>query len=282
MEDINRTEELAIEAAVKNDWDSAISLNKEIIVNYPENVGAHLRLGFSLMQKKNFGEAKNTYKAVLSFQPQNQIAKDNLDKIEILEENINDISVTKISYTKIDPNLFLDVPGKTKTIELVNLGQKKVIATLSVSQEVDIKCKKRKLEIRTQSGDYVGTLPDDVSKRLIYFIDEGSLYTAYVKDALINRVLVFVKELSKGEKVHTFISFPQTSQPLYHPLHEEEKREDEDDEEYEDTNGTEDDYLSEDSNDNMIDDDDEGDDEILNEEERRAISEKKDSDYSDE
>jgi hypothetical protein len=162
------------------------------------------------MQLNRMKDAKVCYEEALKRQPRNQLALENLDRIAVLSEKGN--TRVKMGQAVLDPSLFLDVPGKTKTVTLVNLGQKNHLAELTVGQEIELKHKKRRLEVRNSSGDYIGSLPDDLSKRLMFFIDAGSTYKAYIKDANLNKVVVFIKEDSKAKKVAHYSSFPQNIQ----------------------------------------------------------------------
>jgi hypothetical protein len=113
---------------------------------------------------------------------------------------------------KFDPNLFLEVPGKTKASTLVNLGQKSVLAQLTIGEEVYLISKKRKSEIRTMHKEYIGSLPDDLSKRIFLFIRGESVYTSFIKEVSLNKVVVFIREESKGRKLQRYSSFPKNIQ----------------------------------------------------------------------
>jgi hypothetical protein len=96
-------------------------------------------------------------------------------------------------------------------VALTNLGQKNVCCahhrTAGVPQG-----KKRRVEVRTSNGEYIGTLPDDLSRRIIFFIKAKSEYVTYVKESTLTRVIVFIKEEKKGRTVMHQISFPQNIQ----------------------------------------------------------------------
>lgn len=226
MDTISALEQQAIDAAIENNWEKAIELNTSIIKQDDHNLGGWLRLGFAHLQLKQVDKAAQAYKKALKIQPKHPLATENLERAKILQEQQNEKPDSKAEPSnrkKLDPNLFLDVPGKTKTVQLVNLGQKAQLANLSIGQEVELKTKKRKIEVRSYDGDYIGALPDDVSKRILSFIEEDSVYTTYIKEASLSRVLVFIKEVSKGAAVANYVSFPQSFQPLYHPFHPSEK-----------------------------------------------------------
>lgn len=203
---MHKLEVSAIDAALKNDWDKAIELNKKILEIDPNNIEALLRLGFSYIQKGEFKEAKKAYKKVLEIQPNHPIAKEKLSQVNVLIEKKE--KAKKANNLKLDPNLFADVPGKTRSTPLVNLGQKHVLARLNIGEKIELKIRKRRVEARTLDGEYIGALPDDLSKRLILFMNAGSKYEAYIKEASLKNVIIFIREISKGRKVSRFVSFP--------------------------------------------------------------------------
>ncbi|MCX7996609.1 MAG: tetratricopeptide repeat protein [Patescibacteria group bacterium] len=217
MDQLSVLETRAIDAAIANDWQNAIELNRAILELESTNIGALLRLGFAYMQINRNDDAANFYRAALKIQPKNQLALDNLEKIEILEKTNG--NGKRSERKKLDPNLFLDVPGKTRAVQLTNLGQKQHLADLYVGQELELRNKKRRLEVRTIEGNYVGTLPDDISKRLGFFLEHNSVYNVYIKEASLSRVLVFIKEVSKGQAVDGYVSFPNSNTLMHHPLH---------------------------------------------------------------
>ncbi len=258
MTPIEILEQQAIDAAVKSQWALAIEINQKIIEQEPENLGANMRAGFASLQLKKIAEGKKYYKKALEIQPRNNIALEHLEKIEILEIR----GKAGSSNANLDPNLFLELPGKTKTVKLVNLGQKDELAGLSIGQEVELKEKKRRLEVRTVDGDYIGCLPDDVSRRLMHFVNEGSVYKTYIKETSLNDVSLFIREISKGEKVLQYPSFPSNPQMVMMDINNEEAGEDgeNDDEEEEDESSNDHDDEEHEDVDHLIQVEDEDDD----------------------
>ncbi|MBI3366416.1 hypothetical protein HY041_02195 [Candidatus Roizmanbacteria bacterium] len=94
----------------------------------------------------------------------------------------------------------------------MNPGQKNILAQLTIGQKILLIPKKRKVEIRTQNKEYIGSLPDDISKRLTIFIKAGSEFSTYIKEANLSKVVVFVREERKGKKVMKYTSFPTNMQ----------------------------------------------------------------------
>lgn len=216
MKQIQILEEQAIDAAINLRWADAIEINNTICEQDDTNLGAYLRLGFAYMQKNDIENARKSYKKALTIQPKNHIALENLERLAILAEKKHGYDTKDTE--PLHPDLFLEIPGKTKTIQLVNIGQKDDLVSLVVGQAVELKLKKRKVEVRTKSGTYIGTLPDDLSRRIMYFLQEKSTYKAYIKEATLSSIILFVREIEKGETVEHLISFPQnTNMNMPHP-----------------------------------------------------------------
>ena len=227
MENIDQLENQAIDAAVNFNWPQAVALNEKIIKNDKKNLAAYLRLGFAYSQTQQFTDALKYYKKALKIQSGNNIARENLERLKVLQSK--NTKKSKKSPMYLDPNLFLESTGKTKSVALVNIGQKNILAQLTVGQESDLKIKKRKVEIRTKENEYIGSLPDDLSRRLLVFLKAKSKYQVYIKEANLNKVTVFFREESKGKKVQQYLSFPQNIQSQIEQM-QAEKENDEDQE----------------------------------------------------
>lgn len=204
MKDFTDIEEKAINSAMNGRWIEAIKYNEEIVKIDKKNIEAYLRLGFALLQTNKVKKAKQYYLQALKIQPNNGFIKKNLDKIKILESK----KLVSSNTTPLDPLLFVDIPGKTKTVSLVNCGPKSVLARLTVGQKVFLVSKKRRVEIRTEDKEYAGCLPDDLSKRLAIFIKNGGIFSVYVKETSLKMINVLIKEEKKGPKMMKFVAFP--------------------------------------------------------------------------
>lgn len=198
----------AIAAASAGNWQKAISLNTEILTLHPFNADAHLALGFAYMQTNKYELSIKHYKKALFIEPGNPIAKNNLDKLNVLKKKTHG-ATQKENHKNPKLKGFINVLGKTKTIELINIGQSEILAKLDVGELVELKQKKRRLEVRTTNNEYIGALPDDISKRLLFLIEASSVYKCYIKSALKNAVELFIVEYKKGKKVRQFASFPK-------------------------------------------------------------------------
>jgi len=204
MKDVSNFEKQAINNAMNGQWIDAIKFNEDIIKIDKKNIEAYLRLGFAYLQINKIKKAKQYYSQALKIQPNNNFVKKNLERIKILDSK----KLTSSNTTPLDPLLFVDIPGKTKTVGLVNCGPKSVLAKLTVGQRVFLINKKRRVEIRTEDKEYTGCLPDDLSKRLAIFIKNGGIFSVYIKETSLKNITVLIKEEKKGAKMMKFVAFP--------------------------------------------------------------------------
>lgn len=202
---LEHLEQQAIDAAINGQWSQAIALNIKILNEKSNDLGAHMRLGFAYFQSNKLKLAKKEFLEVLSLQPKNNIAEEHIEKINILTSKKKKRNEHN---TKYDPDIFIELPGKTRTVHLVNLGKKEDLAGISIGEKVFLKEKRRKLEVRTMHDEFIGNLPDDISKRLCYFINLDSTYVAHVKEVSLTDVVIFIREVTKGKKVRQYPSFP--------------------------------------------------------------------------
>lgn len=208
---IEKLHKQAVDAAVTQNWDDAIALHKQILDINENYEDAHLGLGYAYLQKGDYKNAKKYYRSALKLDPVNQIARNNLDKINILlkKGTTSDEDNDEIS---LRADMFMHIEGKTLDVTLSNIGQADVLAKLKIGQKVELIVKKHRIEVRNRKGEYIGCLPDDVAKRLAFFINAKSTYETVIKSSTKNSVDVFIKEAKKGARVNNFVSFPDNIQ----------------------------------------------------------------------
>jgi hypothetical protein len=199
----------AIQTALEGNWQEAIILNKSLIHENPEDVDAlnRLALAYTIMGKVK--EAKSTYQKVLVLDPLHPIALRNLKRLK--DKSLN---LSGGKQTSCINNKFLEEPGKTKVVELVNIAQPIVVEALRTGQSLELSIKRLKI-FALEGEQYIGVLPDDIAKRLIKFIKSGCKYEAYVKSANQHKVTIFIKEIKKTSRYKDQPSFTTlTDSPL--------------------------------------------------------------------
>jgi len=192
----------AIQTALVGDWIAAIKLNKKLLKNDPSDIETLNRLAFAFAVLGKASEAKSAYKKVLRIDTLNEIAQKGLRRLNGGLSYKNASSPAKTNYIA---NIFLEETGKTKVIELINVGDKRTIGRLRTAEELILCIKRLKIFTLNTQNQYIGMLPQDLGKRLIKFLKSGNEYEAHVKSVENNRVTVFIRET---KRVSRFINQP--------------------------------------------------------------------------
>src|SRR5579864_2713030 len=187
----------AIQIALTGDWRKAIDLNQLILQEEPEDIDTLNRLAFAFLSIGNPKNAKHLYEKVLALDMQNPIAIRNLKRL-------HDVNVKKILTIN---NLFIEEPGKTKVMDLINIADKKVISHLRSGEELDLRIKRSRIFAYDLDNQFIGMLPDDTCQRLIKFIVAGNMYDAYVRTVDSNKVSIFIREIKRVKKFKNQPSF---------------------------------------------------------------------------
>lgn len=209
----------AIQTALVGDWENAIALNKSILLEEPNDINTLNRLAFAFMSLGNNKDAKNLYEKVLLLDMQNPIAIRNLKRLD-------DPSKKRINFQL--NNTFIEEPGKTKIIELINVADKKIISGLRSGEKLSLCIKRMKIFALDQDNQYIGMLPDDLCRRLIKFIHAGNKYEAYARTVENNKITIFIREIKRVKRYinqpsfvsteKTKLAIPENKKPQISPL----------------------------------------------------------------
>ena len=192
----------AVDAALSARWHEAIKLNKLILKETSKDTDALNRLARAHAELGEIRIAKTLAERVLKLDPFNSIAAKALIKWKGLKAG------QRVSSSPVGPDAFLEEPGKTKIVSLINLGDAKVLAKLDAGDAVHITPHSHRISIITESGKYVGRLPDDISARLRDLIKKGNEYQVLIKSNERDAVRVFIRETKQGHAAKNIPSFP--------------------------------------------------------------------------
>ena len=192
----------AIQTALTGDWQKAIDLNQLILNEEPEDIDTLNRLAFAFLSVGNPKDAKNLYEKVLALDMQNPIAIRNLKRLY-------DVNAKKVITIN---NLFIEEPGKTKVMDLINIADKKVISHLRSGEKLDLRIKRSRIFAYDLDNQFIGMLPDDTCQRLIKFMEAGNEYEAYVRTVDSNKVSIFIREVKRVKKFKNQPSFVSASE----------------------------------------------------------------------
>jgi tetratricopeptide (TPR) repeat protein len=193
----------AITEALSGSWDDAITTNEIILKSTPDDVDAINRLAKAYAEKGDLKKAIKTSKRVLTIDPFNKIALKCQTKWKECKSSTNPTCPCSTMAS-----IFIEEPGKTKMITLLNLGSESLIASLDAGDEVIINPQGLSVSILTQDGKYIGRLPDNIGARMKNLIKGGNSYQAVVKSLDPKEVKIFIREISSTYDQKNIPSFP--------------------------------------------------------------------------
>lgn len=205
----------AIKTALNNSWTEAIQLNELLLKENPEDVETLNRLGFAFRQAGQTDQAIKTYRKVLKFDRFNPIARKNLKLLETMPKYKSRNSKPNTADCSLE--MFVEEPGKTKLVNLVNLAPSTILSSLSCGYPVSLMIKRRTILVTTQNKTYLGALPDDLSSRLIKLLSLGCHYNAFIKTVEPKNLSIFIRETFRSAKQANQSSFPVFNQNRQSP-----------------------------------------------------------------
>jgi len=198
----------AIDAALNRDWKTAISTNTQILKKEPKDIDALNRLGRALMETGLKTKAASIYAKVLRLDKFNPIATKNLELVKKSKVNRG----TKSSAPP-PPPIFIEEPGTTRTVNLVRIGDPKIVSCLRPGDSLVLAVHEHCISALTYQKEYIGRLPDDITNRLIKFIKGGNKYQIWVKS--LEPLKIFIIETYKSPAFSNILSFPTTEKLNY-------------------------------------------------------------------
>lgn len=186
----------AINAALCCDWATAITANTQILKLDPQDIDCLNRLGKAYLETGENKKAAYYFRRVLKIDKYDPIAQKNLSRA----------TSTKIKKTgTITPAInFLEEPGKTKLVTLVNAAPTSVLLKQNCADALTLLAKRHTVVVEDQEGNYLGALPDDLGHRLGVLIKGGNAYEATIKSVSKNSIIVFLRETSRAKRfLHT-------------------------------------------------------------------------------
>jgi tetratricopeptide (TPR) repeat protein len=213
--------ERAIALAMENRWSEAADINRKIIELYPNDADAYNRLGKALLEMGLYRDALATYKRAVELDPNNMIAKKNVDRLAHLADKV--VEPTRIPKSaaqarpaesaRIKPTMFIEETGKTGVTNLVNLGPSELLIEVTAGDNVELRANDNKLEVYDEDGQFVGQVEPKLAKRLLGLMASGNRYTAAVTTASQSAISVIIRETYQHPGNRGKFSFPPKALP---------------------------------------------------------------------
>lgn len=202
--------QLAIEAALTSNWQQAIDLNTEILNEEPKSVEALNRLGRAYFEIGKLPESKEAFDKSLNNDPYNQIAAKFIKRIETCKKKspkMQQNAGSAHNVPQVDSDLFIEEPGKTKLVTLLKVAEPQKLSLLSPGALVILNIKNKIIAIQDTDGEYLGVLPDDLSRHLVRLIHGGNKYQAIIKTVKVNGLSILIRETYRSVRFKNQPSF---------------------------------------------------------------------------
>jgi Tetratricopeptide repeat len=197
--------DLAIQQALANQWEEAVITNKNILNLYPHEPEAYNRLGKAYSELGQYAEARQAYSQTLKYSPNNTIAKKNLDRLSLLQEEPVQIHS---GAERIDPRLFIEETGKTGMTEFFNTAPASVLAKVGIGDKVQLHVSGHTLLVRNAAGEDIGQIEPRLANRLINFMEGGNRYAAAILAMENGQVRLIIREEYQHPGMFGKVSFP--------------------------------------------------------------------------
>lgn len=208
----HRTNE-AIALAMQSRWDEAVAVNKSIIEVFPDDADAYNRLGKALTQLGRYAEAREAYGRALGIEPNNVIAKKNLDRLAHLKE----LDSGPRDGRRVSSHLFIEETGKADVTDLHQLAPREVLAKIAAGDPVHLEAKGQSLTVESVDGEYIGEIEPRLGLRLIKLMEGGNKYAAAVASISEGKGKVMIKEVFQHPSQAGRPSFPARSADGFRP-----------------------------------------------------------------
>jgi hypothetical protein len=208
----HRTNE-AIALAMQSRWEEAVDVNKSIIEMFPDDADAYNRLGKALTQLGRYAEAKEAYRRALEIEPDNSIAKRNLDRLAHLGKG----KPVQKGSKQVSSHLFIEETGKTEVTNLYQLAPRAVLAKMAAGDPVKLKPKGQRLMVESADGEYIGEVDPKLGLRLIKLMRGGNKYSAVITRISEDKGKVMIKEVFQHPSQAGRPSFPPRATDDFRP-----------------------------------------------------------------
>src|SRR5437588_5526784 len=196
---------LAIDQALASQWEEAVTTNRNILNIFPNDAEAYNRLGKAFSELGRYSEARQAYNQTLKYSPNNTIAKKNLDRLSLLQE---EPVTTHAGIERIDPRLFIEETGKTGTTDLINIAPTSVLAKVGVGDKVQLHVNGHTIFARNAAGEDIGQVEPRLANRLINFMEGGNRYAAAILGMENGHVRLIIREEYQHPNMFGKVSFP--------------------------------------------------------------------------
>jgi len=201
---------IAVDSAMRSDWNKAIQINSDIIDRFPWDLEPYNRLGKALSEKGRNKKAIQAFRCALVISPNSPIAQKNMKR---LEKTSGFKSSMTISATTPERS-FIEETGRTGVTKLVNIPRSFDVTDLIAGHSVDLISVERGMRILDRKGVEIGSIEPKLALRLKKLAEGGNTYSANITSAGEDGVTVIIRETYRHPSQSNKSSFPAKSSVL--------------------------------------------------------------------
>jgi len=194
---------------MKNRWEEAAQLNREILDMFPNEVDAFNRLGKALTELGRYGEARDAYAKAVKIDPLNGIATKNLQRLGKLAAE----GSAAPPPSPVDPRLFIEESGKTTVTQLTDLRRGEATTKLSAGDQLRLERRGSQVVVTDASGGDIGRIEPKLEQDLIRLLDINNQYAVFVTSANDQVVHVIIRETHRSAAMGHRPSFRPSAAP---------------------------------------------------------------------
>jgi hypothetical protein len=208
----HRTNE-AIALAMQSRWEEAVAVNQGIIEVFPDDADAFNRLGKALTQLGRYAEASEAYSRALEIEPNNVIARKNVDRLA----HLKGVDTRPKDGRQVSSHLFIEETGKADVTDLYQLAPREVLAKMAAGDPVHLEAKGQGLTVESVDGEYIGEVEPKLGLRLVKLMEGGNKYAGAVASISEDRCKVMIKEVFQHPSQAGRPSFPARAADGFRP-----------------------------------------------------------------
>ena len=198
----------AVNAALSSDWKRAEAINKKILDEKPLDIDCLNRLGKAYLELGENKKAVAVFRKVLKINKYDPIAQKNLNRALQVKPFRKPPENHYVQRPAAD---FLEEPGKTKLVNLVNVASGPILLEQSYADRVALTPRRHTMIVTNLSETYLGALPDDLARRLLLLTKGGNRYECFVKSVCKNAINVFIRETFRAKRFAATPSFSSSN-----------------------------------------------------------------------
>jgi tetratricopeptide (TPR) repeat protein len=201
--------EQAISLAMKNRWEEAAQLNREILEMFPNEVDAFNRLGKALTELGRYGEARDAYSQAVKLDPLNGIASKNLQRLGKLASE----GAAAPPPSPVDPRLFIEESGKTTVTQLTDVRRGEATTKLSAGDHLQVQRRGNQIIVADLSGQEIGRIEPKLEQELARLLQQGNQYSVFVTAVSDQTLHVIIRETHRAASMGNRPSFRPSAAP---------------------------------------------------------------------